>query len=61
MPHCGNPDCEAWVSPDFVRVFGTNENTVLACLSCASVTDVKRGAPSGHDTSLVTHNPRNYE
>lgn len=33
MPSCSNDDCEAWVSDDFVRVFGT-DGSVKACLEC---------------------------
>jgi hypothetical protein len=44
--------CDAFVTADFVRVFGTNDGRVFACPNCASMTSVADGAavdPSAED------------
>jgi hypothetical protein len=42
MPKCRN--CNAYVTPDFVRVFAGNDNAVYGCLDCVGATGVKNGA-----------------
>ena len=41
MPTCNH--CGAFVSPEFVRVFGDNHGVLPGCLSCATATDVRTG------------------
>ncbi|WP_438267097.1 DUF7563 family protein [Haladaptatus salinisoli] len=36
-------NCGAFVTRDFVRVFGTNDDKVFGCFECMHATDVKRG------------------
>ncbi|WP_331233260.1 DUF7563 family protein [Natronorarus salvus] len=51
MPEC--TQCGAFVTPDFVRVFGDNTKEVHGCLSCTSSRKIYagRGARSGEFTS----------
>jgi hypothetical protein len=42
MPKCRN--CNAYVSKDFVRIFGDNDDEVYGCLECVGATAVKNGA-----------------
>ncbi|WP_449272251.1 DUF7563 family protein [Halostella limicola] len=42
MPECNN--CGSFVTPDFARVFGGNEDEVYGCLDCVGATAVKNGA-----------------
>jgi hypothetical protein len=42
MPHCNN--CDAFVTRDFARVFGENDDEVYGCLDCVGATGVKNGA-----------------
>ncbi|WP_446685177.1 DUF7563 family protein [Haladaptatus pallidirubidus] len=39
-------NCESFITRDFARVFGDNQNTVQGCLNCMSGTDVKAGHAS---------------
>lgn len=41
MPWCNN--CGAFVSGEFVRVFGSNDSQVYACLDCAVSPDLHAG------------------
>ncbi|MEF8788660.1 MAG: hypothetical protein V5A61_00895 [Haloarculaceae archaeon] len=41
MPTCEN--CGAFVTPDFVRVFGSNEREVFGCTECTSLRVLKSG------------------
>jgi hypothetical protein len=43
--HCRN--CGGFVTPDFVRVFGTNDGTVLACPACAPMGRIMDGVAAG--------------
>lgn len=45
--HCLN--CGAHVSPQFVRVFGSNENELFRCLECSTLRALQRGAGSVED------------
>jgi hypothetical protein len=36
-------NCGSFVTRDFARVFGDNQNTVHGCLDCMNGTDVKDG------------------
>ncbi|MFC6798230.1 UBP-type zinc finger domain-containing protein [Haladaptatus sp. YSMS36] len=48
MKQCSN--CGGFVTPDFVRVFGINNNEVWACLNCTTITDLEKyaGTMYGH-------------
>lgn len=35
--------CDAHVSADFARVFGNNEDTIYACLNCATLSALRDG------------------
>lgn len=35
--------CGAFVTNDFIRVFGTNHGTVYACIDCTSNTELVNG------------------
>ncbi|MFH5799071.1 hypothetical protein [Haladaptatus sp. DYF46] len=35
--------CGSFVTRDFARVFGNNENEVFGCLECMTATEVKKG------------------
>lgn len=35
--------CGSFVTRDFARVFGNNENDVFGCLECMTATEVKKG------------------
>ena len=52
MIDCSNEECEGVVTNDFVRVFGTDDGRALACLDCATATDIKKGAAAGITTHL---------
>ena len=39
--NCEN--CGSFVTPDFARVFGTDNDVVHRCPSCADMTEIKRG------------------
>lgn len=41
MPTCTN--CGEFITPDFVRVFGDNENQVQGCPACLTATDICDG------------------
>ncbi|WP_456071300.1 DUF7563 family protein [Haladaptatus caseinilyticus] len=36
-------NCGSFVTRDFTRVFGNNQNSVHGCLDCMNGTDVKNG------------------
>lgn len=36
-------NCGSFVTPDFARVFGNNDDEVFGCLECMTATDVKSG------------------
>ncbi|WP_438267481.1 DUF7563 family protein [Haladaptatus halobius] len=42
----GCQNCGSFITRDFARVFGDNQNTVHGCLNCMSKTDVKAGHAS---------------
>jgi len=42
MPHCAR--CDAHVTEDYQRVFGTNDGDVHGCPECRAQTDMYRGA-----------------
>ncbi len=42
MPHCNQ--CNAFVTPEFVRVFGSNDREVFACPECTAFTELVEGA-----------------
>jgi len=51
MSNCNT--CGGFVSPDFVRVFGSNENELFACPNCAPMSAIAdagfaAGAHTGH-------------
>ncbi len=37
-------NCGSFVTPQFTRVFGNNQNVVFGCFECMTATDVKRGS-----------------
>jgi len=41
--------CGAFVTDRFVRVFGTNDGRVWACLDCATFTEIRHGAAATRD------------
>ncbi|MFB6227816.1 MAG: hypothetical protein ABEH88_04410 [Halobacteriales archaeon] len=41
--------CGAFVSKDFLRVFGTNDGIVQGCLDCTRRTGLSTAGISGHD------------
>lgn len=41
MPECDN--CGAFVTTDFARVFGDNENDVSGCVACMSFRELQEG------------------
>lgn len=48
MSHCHT--CGSFVTRDFARVFGSNDDEVYACLNCATLVelaDLGRGAAPG--------------
>lgn len=53
MPKCQN--CGSFVTPDFVRVFGSNEDSVHGCLDCIGATAVKNGAARQNAEGRVDH------
>ncbi|MGA9402367.1 DUF7563 family protein [Haladaptatus sp.] len=40
-------NCGSFVTPDFARVFGNNDDEVFGCLDCMSATAVKNGNARG--------------
>ncbi|WP_440010455.1 DUF7563 family protein [Halomicrococcus sp. SG-WS-1] len=36
-------NCDAFVTPQFARVFGNNRNEVYGCFECMTATEVKKG------------------
>ncbi|WP_435156781.1 DUF7563 family protein [Haladaptatus sp. DFWS20] len=36
-------NCGSFITPDFTRVFGNNDDQVFGCFSCLSATAVKNG------------------
>lgn len=40
-------NCGEHVTPEFVRVFGSNDDRVYACLNCATVSDLMDRAATG--------------
>ena len=47
MPHCLN--CESFVTTDFARVFGDQDDEVHACLECSSGSERTGDATAGFD------------
>jgi len=41
MPHCEN--CGGYVTRNFQRVFGDNQNNVQGCMNCEDRTGVREG------------------
>ena len=37
-------NCGSFITPDFARVFGNNDDEVFGCFDCLSATAVKNGA-----------------
>lgn len=50
MPECQN--CSGFVTPDFVRVFGSNEQEVFGCPACVGFGDLNRGEGAFPDRYL---------
>ena len=48
MPICKN--CECFVTPDFVRVFGNNDGEVFRCADCAPFRELTMGASAVPNT-----------
>lgn len=46
--------CGAFVTRDFVRVFGTNENEVHGCMECLSATAMKNGRARPDEPAKMT-------
>lgn len=44
-------NCDSFVTKDFARVFGNNQNEVHGCLDCIGNTDVKRGGARSKDAT----------
>ncbi|WP_227353791.1 DUF7563 family protein [Haladaptatus salinisoli] len=42
-------NCGAFVTQEFARVFGNNDDEVFGCLDCMSATKVKNGGASAED------------
>ena len=36
-------NCDSFVTPQFARVFGNNQNQVFGCFDCMTATEVKKG------------------
>ncbi|WP_456071295.1 DUF7563 family protein [Haladaptatus caseinilyticus] len=36
-------NCGSFVTPQFTRVFGNNQNQIFGCFECMTATDVKQG------------------
>lgn len=51
MPTCVN--CEGYVSPDFVRVFGDNDRTVRSCLACRGAAPESADSDESNVTAIV--------
>lgn len=47
MPECNN--CETFVTPRFVRVFGDNQNDLYGCHNCLSSKELTAGRASAAD------------
>ena len=45
--------CGSFVTRDFARVFGNNQNEVYACLECTTSTEVKRGGARAEDVDTT--------
>jgi hypothetical protein len=65
MPGCNN--CGAFVTRDFVRVFGNNDQELFGCLACSEFTSLIHGAGATGDGNRSdrgvyerrgTHEPR---
>jgi hypothetical protein len=41
MPTCSN--CDSFVTPDFVRVFGAEDDRVFGCPQCANMRELMEG------------------
>lgn len=50
MPECEN--CGGHVTPDFARVFGSNDNDVQACIECATFEKIQNGH-AGRDIAVA--------
>lgn len=48
-------NCGSFVTRDFARVFGDNENQVFGCLDCMTATEVKKGGARAEqvDTNII--------
>ncbi len=48
-------NCGSFITPEFARVFGNNDDDVFGCLECMSGTDVKNGKARAEtiDTSVT--------
>ncbi|WP_233274872.1 DUF7563 family protein [Haladaptatus cibarius] len=42
-------NCGSFVTPQFTRVFGNNQNEVFGCFECMTATEVKRGRANHPD------------
>ena len=49
MPHCEN--CGAFVTRNFVRVFGDNQDNVQGCMECCDRTAVREGGVVANPTT----------
>jgi len=50
MTICEN--CGSFVTPQFARVFGDNEDDVYGCPSCTAVTEILDGAATSPDAGV---------
>ncbi|WP_458205662.1 DUF7563 family protein [Haladaptatus sp. NG-SE-30] len=47
-------NCESFVTQEFARVFGNNDDEVVDCLDCMSATKVKNGRACAEDADAST-------
>lgn len=50
MPTCNH--CGAFVTRDFRRVFGSNDNEVYACLNCATMAELSDLGVAAHPRTV---------
>jgi hypothetical protein len=60
VPACRN--CGSFVTPRFVRVFGTNDSQLHACPDCAPVGELMEGKGAQPEAELRgTRHPHRYD
>ncbi len=47
MPLCNS--CDRFVTPEFARVFGDNDDRIDGCLHCTTARSLQRGGAVGAD------------